>query len=147
MLRVLEGARGIDDANSASDIPQANYAAANTMNSTSVDMGNPAADGGFEELLVNVRTGVVLGTATLVTVVQESNEATANFTNTTAFLNFAAADDNKSKWASVLWTHPDRKRYARIQGVTAGNTVEYGAATLRVQNRQKQSRSSTFVFA
>lgn len=142
MMRVIDGAKVVDGTNNASDIPQANYAAANTMNSTSVDMRDP----GHRELLANVRSGTLLGTATLVVTVQESDEASANFTNVAgATLSFAATDDNKSKWASVNWTHPDRKRYARLQGITANNTVEYGAATLRVGPNQQVSTDTNVV--
>lgn len=144
MMRVIDGAKTLDGANNASDIAHANYAAANTMNSTSVDMQDP----GHHELVANVRTGTLLGTATLSVAIQESNEAAANFTNVAgAHLNFAATDDNKSRWASVDWTHPDRKRYARLSGVTANNTVEYSAATLRVRPAQQVATDTGVVKA
>lgn len=140
MLRVINGARAVDGANNASDIPNLNYAAANTMNSTAVDMS------GHMELLVNASTGALTGTATLALTVQESNESGANFTNISGSnMNFAATDDNKSLWQSVDWTHPDRKRYARVQGITANNTVEYGARTLRVRPRHTISTDTGFI--
>jgi|GEM_PF-3245076 len=142
MMRVIDGAKVLDGTNNASDIPQANYAAANTMNSTSVDMRDP----GHRELLANVRSGVLLGTATLAVTVQESDEAAANFTNVAgAQLNFAATDDNKSKWCSVDWNHPDRKRYGRLQGITANNTVEWGAVTLRVGPSQQVTTDTNVI--
>lgn len=144
MMRVIDGARAIDGTNNASDIVQANYASGNTASSTAVDMASP----GHLELLANVRTGALTGTATLAVTIQESNESGANFTNVaSAILNFAATDDNKSEWMSVDWSHPDRKRYARIQGITANNTVEWGASTLRVRPRQQITLDSNFVRA
>lgn len=144
MMRVIDGAKVFDGANNATDLSHLNYASGNTSASTSVDMRNP----GHHELLVNARTGNLLGAATLTVAVQESDEAAANFTNIAgAHMNFAPTDDNKSKWASIDWTHPDRKRYARVQGITANNTVEYGVATLRCRPAQQVSTDAGIVKA
>jgi len=128
-IKVMDGARTLAGATATADIPIANYANANTMNSTGVDMKD------HFELLVALIGGVVTGTAVVTLYAQESNEAAANFTNiasATATLT-AAAESNLSKWISVNWKHPDRKRYARVSGVVSvANAAFYGALTLRV---------------
>jgi hypothetical protein len=138
MRKVIDGLRMIDGTNNASDLALVNYASGNTSNSTSVDMID------HSELLVHAMSGTLLGTATLTLIIQESDEAAANFTNV-AFINFAAADDAKNKLASIDWNHPDRKRYARLSGVVANNTVEYAAATIRVRNKMAVTTDTNIV--
>ena len=132
-LKVMDGARTIDGANIGGDLSAENVAAS-TVNATSVDMSSP----GHHELLVAISCGVLTGTGTLAVFVQESNEAAANFTNiASAIQSFAATNDNTSKWISVDWKKPDRKRYARVVATTALNSTVYSALTLRVQPRQQ----------
>jgi hypothetical protein len=128
-LKVMDGLRTVDGANAAVDIAIANYASGNTMNGTSHDMKD------HFEFLVSAQAGVVTGTAVVTIVVQESNEAAANFANVaSAAVSFANnANSNQAKLISVNWKHPDRKRYARVQGlVTVANAAFYGVHAMRV---------------
>lgn len=123
-MKVIDGARTLDGANFGCDLPPLSIASGNTRNSTGVDMS------GHYELIANVEAGVV-NTSVAVTV-QESNESAANFTNITGAV-VTMNTNNTSKVMSVDWKHPDRKKYARLQGITAGGGATlYGATTLRV---------------
>lgn len=124
-MKVMDGLRTLDGANAAIDITPLSRASGTTTNSTSADMS------GHFEFLASVQAGVV-NTSVAVTV-QESNEAAANFANiATAVVTMNTT--NTHKVISVNWKHPDRKRYVRLQGITAGGGATlYGAVGLRVQ--------------
>jgi hypothetical protein len=125
-LRVAHGLRMNDGANAVSDIPPANYSAG-TVNAASVEMTD------FNELLAVITAGVVASGGTAQLIVQESDESAANFTNisgATATINNAS---NTSALVSVDWKHPDRKKYARAQVITATAASFHGVATMRVQ--------------
>ncbi len=129
-LKVIDGARFLGS--SAADIPISNYANASTTNSASQDMSE------FFELMAQLDVGVIVGTASVQFVVQESNESAANFTNisgaTVTVVN--SANSNLAKRISVNWKHPDRLRYARLQGlVTVANAAFFGATIARLQPR------------
>ena len=128
-LLALNGARSMTN-DETSDIPIATYNDS-TQNGAGLDMRE------FNELVAHLMVGVVVGSATLTAVVQESND-NSTFTNITnaAFTITADNDDNKTEWLSVDWRHPDRKRYARAQTVAGGSQDHiHGLTTLRLAPR------------
>lgn len=129
-LKVMDGMRTLDGANYGLDIPPANYANANTMNGTGVDMND------FFELIAIAQAGVIVGTAVATVAVQECDTSGGTYANVTgASVAFtAAAESNLCKIIDVDWKHPDRKRYARVQNVVSvANAAIIGVSTLRVQ--------------
>ena len=141
-LKVMDGMRTLDGANYGLDIPPANYANANTMNGTGIDMND------FFELIATAMTGVVTGTAVCTVKVQECDTsggtyadvsgAEATFTNN--------AESNLCKVIDVDWKHPDRKRYARVQNVVSvANAAIIGVSTLRVQPKGGDMTADTSV--
>ena len=127
-LKVIDGARTLDGTNNGVDIPPANYANGNTMNSTGIDMKD------FFELIGMVQAGVVIGTAQVDVYVQESNDDSTYTNITGAQVTVANTESNTGQVFSVNWKHPDRKRYARVSGVVSvANGAIYGVSTLRVQ--------------
>lgn len=132
MMRVIDGAKVFDGANNTPDIPVAARAASTIVESSPVDMADP----GHDELIVSAQFGERTGLSQVVLAVQESNEAGANFANVPGS-SFTTAASNIARIISIDWTHPDRKRYARIRGQSIVNTHIYGAATLRMRPRQK----------
>lgn len=127
-LKVMDGARTLDGANSTPDLPHEDQANT-TVNTTGFDMND------FMELLVNVNTGVVDASQVGGVYVQESNDNStfANISGASVAWN-GASSSNLSDWISVNWKHPDRKRYARLSGVFgATNSAAAGAVGLRVQ--------------
>lgn len=142
MVKVINGLRTIDGANAAVDLPVEARTAANTTNSTGIDMKDHA------ELLVVAQSGVITGLGVATFTVQESDEAAANFANVTeggvaASVDFtAAAESNMQKIISLDWNDPARKRYARVVQATTVNTAEAGAITLRVQPRDLVSNDA-----
>lgn len=127
-LKVIHGAKVLDGTNYTPDIVYADRTVNTTVNSTAVDMVN------HFELIVHLLTAVIDAGATVTVQLQESNESSANFTNISgAIFTKTASHDNHSAWMSVNWKHPDRKRYVRLQGFTAGaNSGAYSASTIRM---------------
>lgn len=129
-MKVMDGARTIDGANSGTDIPYQTLTVGMTAqaNSTGVDMSN------HFELLATFLAPAVAAGCTLTCLVQESDEAAANFTNITgAAATIAAGSANLAEWISVDWKHPDRKKYARLSMLATGaNTATVAALSLRV---------------
>lgn len=124
---VLDGARAMDGANLATDLKIQSLNANTNINTTSVDMS------GHCELLVFGHVGTLGASSSAVLVVQESNEANANFT-TIANASISLNTANSTQMLSVNWRHPDRKKYARLQLQPAiSNPTLLGAHTLRVQ--------------
>lgn len=129
MLKVIDGLKLVDAANNTPDVKAADRTNA-TTNSTGVDMSE------HEELLAILHLGVVDASHGMTFAIQESDEAAANFTNITTpvntVLSIAAANSNTQRVLSVDWRHPDRKRYARVQGINdATNSALWAATTLR----------------
>lgn len=124
MLRVCDGLRTANHANSVVDLPSQSVTA--QVNTTSVDMAN------FSELLVHAQCNAVTGSGTGDIVVQESNEASANFTNISgASSNFSAA--NTAKPIHVNWrSNGARKKYARLAAFNTTNAVTLSATTYRL---------------
>lgn len=127
MLRVCDGLRTANHANSVVDLPSQSVTA--QVNTTSVDMAN------FAELLVHAQCNGVTGAGTGEVVVQESNESGANFTNIAgAVSNFTAA--NTTKPIHVNWrANGARKKYARLAAFNATNAVTLSATTYRLAPR------------
>lgn len=122
-LKVIDGARTLDGANSGIDLTPISVASANNRSGPGFDMS------GHLELLVSVQAGVI--NTSVVVVVQESND-NSNFTNISgASVNMTAT--NTHKVMSVNWKHPDRQKYARVNAVAAGGGASLiGVASLRV---------------
>lgn len=127
-LKVIDGARLVDAANNACDIVPLDRTDA-TTNSTGVDMS------GHEEFLVVAMIGLLDASHGLTIAIQESDEAAANFTNITTPQNTVTTmANNTTRVWSVDWRHPDRKRYARIQGIDdATNSALWGAQSIRAK--------------
>ena len=128
-LKVINGLRGVDGANSGMDIDIQAIVFGNTVNGAVHDMVAH-----FELLFLCLNDDVDAG-ATLVFHAQESNEAAANFTNITgASVTVAAEVANTVELLSIDWKNPDRKRYARVCAtVTGANNADVGAVGLRLQ--------------
>lgn len=130
-LKVIDGLRTLDGANHKIDIPAQSVASGATVNGTSHDMSD------HNELLAAFLGGAVTGAGSLACVVQESNEAAANFTNV-AGATVTITTANFGQLMSVDWRSPLRKRYARLSVTASVNTVAVSAAGLRVGNRSSQ---------
>jgi hypothetical protein len=135
-LKVIDGLMTLDGANYKIDIPYQAVTAAATVNSTGVDMS------AHSEFLAAFLGAAVTGAGVLTCLVQESNEAAANFTNVTggasnAVTTISAA--NTLKVMSVDWRSPLRKKYARLSVVAATNTVAVSAVGCRVSKKCGQS--------
>ena len=125
MLKVIDGLRTANHANSVIDFPAQSITT--QANSTpSVDMAN------FAELIYVGICNSVTGSGVGQLQVQESNEAAANFVNiTNAILAFTTA--NTIKIGSVDWRNPSRKQYARLTGTNTTNAITLSGHTQRVQ--------------
>lgn len=143
-LKVMDGMRTLDGANYGLDIPPANYANANTMNGTGVDMAD------FFELIATAISGVVTGTAVATVKVQESDTLGGTYADVSGASQVftAAAESNLCKVISVDWKHPDRKRFGRAQNVVSvANAAFIGVSTLRVQPKGGPMTADTSVAA
>lgn len=129
-LKVMDGVRTLDGANHTPDLPGTTLTVGGTetANTTGAEMKD------FFELLASILVTSVAAGCTLVVKAQESNEASANFTDIPgASITFAANTANDAQWIDVNWKHPDRKRYGRLTAtVTGANAATLSATTLRV---------------
>ena len=119
-LKTIDGLRSYDHANAAMDVPQQVIAAGSTVNGNIHDMA------GFGEFLAHCLTDAIDVGATLTYQVQESDTQTSgDFTDISgASKSVAGAGTNQYHMISVDWTHPDRKRYARVEcAVTGANNA------------------------
>lgn len=154
MLRILDGAKPLTHiavSEGTSDIPDAIRNGNNSGVAAEIDM--QTENGGFDELLVNARTGTLIGTATAKVEVEESNSRSGQYDIIEgAKLEFIGSEEsNKSKWMSIFWGNPNRKKYARLRRTllveSGGDTTRFGAVTLRIQSREDQIPHINFVFA
>lgn len=129
-LKVMQGAKTVDAANYLPDIKYLTLTVGATAqaNSTGVDMSEH-----FEFIAVCSAYAVAAG-CTLTWYVQESDTVGGTYTNITgASVVCAASAVNLSKWFTVNWKHPDRKRFARLSAIVTGaNTATIAANSLRV---------------
>lgn len=124
-LKVIDGLRTANHANAVIDFAQL---VAAQVNGPGTDMSEH-----LEAVYVGTCSAVT-GSGTGTIVMQESNEASANFTNVTnASLAFNTA--NTVKVGSVDWRKPNRKRYARLAAFNATNSITLQGTLLRVQSK------------
>jgi len=142
MMQVIDGARVIDGANNASDIPLATYPADTSTVSAAINMQEP----GHGELIVNGITGQHFDDGAAIFTVEESNEENANFTGIPGG-SAHAGQSNSSVWIAVDWINPERKKFARIKADTADGDVVLSAVSLRVRPHQEIAADAGIVLA
>lgn len=127
-LKVIDGLRTVDGANSGIDMAIQAIIAGNTVNGASHDMKDH-----FEFLAICINDDTDVG-ATLTFRVQESND-NSTFTNITgASAAVASNTANTVELISVNWKHPDRQRYARVTATVSGaNNGDCAVVGLRLQ--------------
>ncbi len=133
MLKVINGLETVDGANNKIDIPYQSVTA--QVNSTGVDMSN------HDEFLAAFLGAAITGSGTLTCLVQESDEAAANFANVEGGESNAVATINAANMLYVMsvdWRGPTRKKYARLSVINATNAVAVSALGLRVGKRSAQ---------
>lgn len=134
MLKIIDGLATLDGANFKIDIPYQSVTA--QVNSTGVDMSD------HNEFLGAFASAAVTGSGTLTCLVQESNEAAANFANVTGGVANAVATISAANCLKILavdWRGPLRKKYARLSAINATNAVAVSAVGLRVGKRSGQA--------
>ncbi len=111
-LKLLEGMR---THTTSPDISPQVITAPNTVNGGSHDMREHL------EFLATVLVGAT--TSNVLFIVEESNEAAANFVAIpSANAVFTGSDDDETESIVVNWRNPARKRYVRITASTVGGT-------------------------
>ncbi len=128
-LKVMDGARTLDGANSTCDIAHQTLTVGATAqaNSAGVDMTN------FFEVMAHVNVLSTAAGCTLTVYGQESDD-NSTFTNISGSSQvIAPSQANDSVWLDVNWKNPTRKRYFRVSALATGaNAAILSAATLRV---------------